>query len=57
MSLSKTLYPLLSTGQPRKTCPNMTEKMLTRTLRIKSNKIFILDSSGLLFESKENPIH
>ena len=26
MSLSKTLYPLLSTGSPRKTHPSMTEK-------------------------------
>ena len=34
MSLSKTPYPLLSTGmvQPRKTRPSMTEKLLAGTL-------------------------
>ena len=34
-SLSRTHYPLLSTGSTQE---DMTEKMLTETLRIKSNK-------------------
>ena len=38
MSLSKTLYPLLSTGSTKKTGPDITEKVLTGTLRIKTNK-------------------
>ena len=29
MSLSKTHYPLLVLGQPKKTYPDMTEKLLT----------------------------
>ena len=38
VSLSKALYPLLSTAKPRKTRPGMTEKILTGMQRIKSNK-------------------
>ena len=38
MSLSKTFFPLLSTGSTRKAHANMTEKLLTGTLRIKPNK-------------------
>ena len=39
MSLSKTLYPLLKVlVKPRKTHPNMTDKLLTGTLRIKVKK-------------------
>ena len=38
MSLSKPLYPLLSTGSPSKTRPNMSETLLTGMLRIKTNK-------------------
>ena len=38
MSLSKTLYPLLSTGYPRKTRPGITENLLTGAYIIKSNK-------------------
>ena len=37
MSLSKTLYHLLKMVQPRKTRPDMTEKMSTGTYRIKLN--------------------
>ena len=34
MSLSKTLYPRLVLIQLGKTCPDMTEKLMTGTLRI-----------------------
>ena len=38
MFLSKTLYPLLSTGSHRKIHPDITEKMFTGPERIKPNK-------------------
>ena len=37
MSLSKTLYTLLSTGSTQEDLFNITEKLLTGTLRIKKN--------------------
>ena len=38
MLLSKTLYPLLSTGSTKKTFPDITEKLLTEMKRIKTKK-------------------
>ena len=49
MSLSKALYPLLSTGSPRKIRHNMTEKLLTGTIRIKTNKL-----TNFLLNHKKN---
>ena len=38
VSLSKTLYPQLSTGSTQEDRPNMTEKLLTGMYRNRSNK-------------------
>ena len=42
MSLSKTIYPLLSTGTSRKTCPNIPEKLLTGTQKNQIKQICLL---------------
>ena len=47
MSLSKALYRLLSTGSTQEDRPDMTEKLLTGTSRIETNKESYLLSVGV----------
>ena len=49
VSLSKTLYPVLSIlVQPRKNCPDVTEKLLNGMQRIKQNRTEFYSNSNRL---------